>query len=129
MEKYLDAGAGECLLRNTACAAIVTDELQSSTDWLIDVPHSTIMPNHWHALVVPRSTCTHSLRAIMKRVKGRTGNRLPKTIGGPGPVWQREWFDRWMRNDTEWAKTVAYIRNNPVKAGLVSTWQQHHSTQ
>jgi len=35
-------------------------------------------------------------------------------------LWQREWFDRWMRSDSEYEKCVGYILNNPVKAGLVA---------
>lgn len=117
METHLDAGAGECLLRQPVHAKLIVEELRSLADWSIDVPHYTTMPNHWHALVVPGGKCTHSLADIMKRVKGRTGNRIRKSIGGSGAVWQREWFDRWMRNDAEWDRTVAYIRNNPSKPG------------
>jgi REP element-mobilizing transposase RayT len=129
LEKYLDAGAGECLLRHPLHASLIVDELMSLVDWFIEVPHYTIMPNHWHALIVPGGRCTHSLADIMKRVKGRTGNGIRKSIGGSGAVWQREWFDRWIRNEAEWDRTLAYIRNNPVKAGIVSAWQQHPWTK
>jgi len=44
-------------------------------------------------------------------------------------VWQREWFDRWIRDEAEWEKCVAYIRNNPVKAGLARTWVEHPWTK
>ncbi len=87
------------------------------------------MPNHWHALVVSRTDCTHTLGEILKRVKGRTGKSIRASLGNSGAVWQREWFDRWMRSDAEWSKTVAYIRNNPVKAGIVSAWPEHRWTQ
>lgn len=129
MEKYLDAGTGDCLLSQARFAAILADELKSLGEWGVEVPHFTIMPNHWHALVVPCADCTHSLGEILKRVKGRTGKSIRTALGNSGAVWQREWFDRWMRNDAEWEKTVTYIRNNPVKAGIVSAWQQHRWTQ
>jgi putative transposase len=32
--------------------------------------------------------------------------------------WQPESFDLWVRNDEEMARVCAYIRKNPVKAGL-----------
>lgn len=128
-EKYLDAGAGSCVLRNSGIAENVAGELRNLKDWDVEVPHFAIMPNHCHALVVPTSRCTHSLEQIIKRVKGRTGRFVRESIGGTGPVWQREWFDRWMRDDNEWEKTVAYIHNNPVKAGIVTTWQQHPWTK
>jgi len=95
----------------------------------VAVPHFTIMPNHWHALLVPDPSSPHALSTIMKRIKGRTAKRLRALLGGSGPVWQREWFDRWMRSDAEWEKSVAYIRNNPVKAALVGSWSEHPWTK
>ncbi len=131
MEKFLDAGTGACLLRDTAHAAIVRTELLALADWHIAVPHFTVMPNHWHALIVPAPDCSHPLASIMKRLKGRTAKQLraATATSGTGPFWQREWFDRWMRDDTEWERTVAYIRQNPVQAGLAATWQEHPWTQ
>lgn len=129
MENFLDAGTGNCVLRHSVAAATLKDELNALREWHVGVPHFTIMPNHWHALIIPSAACSRSLSEIMKRVKGRTAKRIRKAIGGSGPVWQNEWFDRWMRDNAEWDKTVAYIRNNPVKAGLAAIWQEHPWTQ
>jgi hypothetical protein len=30
----------------------------------------------------------------------------------------REYFDRWMRSDAELVKTIQYVEDNPVRAGL-----------
>ncbi len=131
MEKHLDAGAGAGWLREPACAQVIIDELGALTEWSVAVPHYTIMPNHWHALFVPSPGCTRSLDEIIKRLKGRTGRliRAATKSSGAGPVWQRECFDRWIRDDAEWEKTVAYIRNNPVKAGLAARWEDHAWTR
>ena len=129
MEKYLDAGTGACALRDSHCAQAIVAELAALSGWAVDAPHFTIMPNHWHALLVPRAECVHSLDQVMKRLKGRTAKQLRRVVGGSGAVWQREWFDRWMRDDSECEKTVAYIRNNPVKAGLAARWEDHPWTR
>jgi putative transposase len=129
VEKYLDHGHGACPLRHADAAKIVEDEFTGLSDWGVIVPHFTIMPNHWHALLAPARDCSHPLSDVMKRVKGRTAKRLRVLLGGRGPVWQREWFDRWMRSDVEWEKCVSYIRNNPVKAGLVPIWSDHPWTK
>ena len=129
MEKYLDAGIGACVLRDEAIAAKVRDEFRALGEWAIAVPHFTIMPNHWHALLIPPANCTHSLGEIMKRIKGRTGTQIRKILGGRGAVWQREWFDRWIRDEAEWDRTVSYIRQNPVKAGLAKQWEDHRWTK
>jgi len=128
-EKYLDRGHGSCPLARHEVASVVRDELVALAEWQIDVPHFTIMPNHWHALLVPPSECPQSLSTIMKRLKGRTAKAIRHFEAGTGPVWQREWFDRWIRDDAEWLRCVAYVRNNPVKAGLAPTWQRHPWTQ
>jgi len=128
-EKYLDAGYGSCPLARTDAARIVRNEFAALADWQIAVPHFTIMPNHWHALLVPSPSSPHSLSAVMKRIKGRSAKPLRSLMGGAGPVWQREWFDRWMRNEAEYERCVAYIRNNPVKAGLARDWKEHAWTQ
>ena len=129
LEKYLDAGVGSCPLSHPAAARVVAEEFAALSDWSVSVPHFTIMPNHWHALLTPGPGCLHSLSAVLKRIKGRTAKRIRAAIGGHGPLWQREWFDRWMRADAEWEKCVTYIRNNPVKAGLVPVWSEHPWTK
>jgi putative transposase len=53
MEKHLDAGHGSCVLARGSVAQIVAAELTALREWGIDVPHFSIMPNHWHAMLVP----------------------------------------------------------------------------
>ena len=37
-----------------------------------------------------------------------------------GICWQRDFFDHRLRDDESFDEKAAYIRNNPVRAGLVS---------
>ncbi len=129
LEKYLDTGAGECRLRDNRAAQIVVSELTGLEEWKIKVSHYSIMPNHWHALIHPSADCIHPLGKIMGRIKGRTARGINLLSGKTGPLWQREWFDRWMRTDAEYEKCARYIRNNPVKAGLVSNPDEHPWTK
>jgi hypothetical protein len=34
-----------------------------------------------------------------------------------------------MRDESEWERTVEYIRRNPVKAGIVREWAEHPFTR
>ena len=129
MEKFLDAGVGACWLQHETIAAQIVCELLSLRNCDVDVVHYTIMPNHWHALISPAATCMQPLSVILKRIKGRTAKYIRRVVGGTGAVWQREWFDRWIRNDVEWARTVDYIQQNPVKAGLVARHLDHAWTR
>ena len=36
------------------------------------------------------------------------------------PLWQREYWDRFIRDENHFQKAVDYIHMNPVRAGLVS---------
>ena len=38
---------------------------------------------------------------------------------GPAPVWQREYFDRFIRDAGHYANAISYIHMNPVQARLV----------
>jgi len=37
-----------------------------------------------------------------------------------GEFWQREYLDRYVRNAEHYASVLAYIEENPVKAGLAN---------
>lgn len=129
MEKYLDAGHGEPWLARPEIAALVVAEFTNLESAGVAVPHFTLMPNHWHALLIPTPECPLNLSQIMRDLKGRTARRINLALKRTGTFWQREWFDRWMRDDAEWDRSVAYIRQNPVKAGLARTWQEHPWTK
>ena len=129
LERHLDASHGGCPLKQPAAAEIVVNEMRQLTDWEIQTPRYSVMPNHWHAILVPTDAKAHSLSSVMKRLKGRTAHRIRQIIPGEGPFWQGEWLDRWIRDEAEWDRVVTYIRNNPVKAGLSPTWETHGYTK
>ena len=75
-----------------------------------------IMPNHVHLLCTP--SAGHDLAEIMHSLKSYTSNEANKMLGRKGRFWQKEYFDRYLRNGRHFAKVLAYIENNPVKARL-----------
>jgi len=61
----------------------------------------------------------------MHSIKSFTSSEANKMLNRKGRFWQKEYFDRYIRNARHYAKAVAYIENNPVKANLckrVSDW-------
>jgi putative transposase len=53
----------------------------------------------------------------LKSASAREANRI---LGRSGePFWQRESYDRWVRDKKEFDKILHYIEWNPVSAGLV----------
>ncbi len=129
MEKYLDAGAGSAPLRHATAASTLISAFQDLKNEGVDVPHFCVMPNHWHALMAPLDGKSLDLCAVMTRLKGRASRAINLALDRRGPLWQREWFDRWMRDDVEWERCAEYIRQNPVKAGLARDWREHPWTR
>ena len=53
---------------------------------------------------------------------GMLKQALAKYIALPGilPIWQRGFFDHVLRNDESYGHKWNYVRENPVRAGLVN---------
>ena len=47
-----------------------------------------------------------------------SARRINEFLGIRGPVWQRDYFDRLIRNRGHLERCVRYIRNNPIRAKL-----------
>lgn len=60
---------------------------------------------------------------IMKSLKGYTARQANGLLGRTGKFWDEEFYDREIRNENELARTIEYVKNNPVKAGLVRDWK------
>jgi len=76
------------------------------------------MPDHWHALIIPREGDT--LPNLMAAVKVASTLAINRSRQARGPVWQSRYFDRIVRDVREYQKTVEYMHLNPVRRGLVS---------
>ena len=55
---------------------------------------------------------------IVHTWKSYTAHECNKILARSGEFWQKESFDRYIRDENHFASAVAYIENNPVKAGL-----------
>jgi REP element-mobilizing transposase RayT len=75
-----------------------------------------VMPNHVHLLILPLVSVPMLMRWL-KRSTARSANRI---LGRTGqPFWQDESFDHYLRAASRLDRTIAYIEQNPVSAGLV----------
>jgi REP element-mobilizing transposase RayT len=81
-----------------------------------------IMPDHVHLLLTPLregSGWPFPLVGILQCLKSATAHRINKFLHHTGPVWEEESFDHVLRSDESLKEKCEYIRQNPVKAGLV----------
>jgi len=80
------------------------------------------MPEHVHLLLTPmkgQNGDTFCLADILKGIKGASARRVNQALGTCGPLWQEESFDHVLRNEESMRQKIDYIRQNPVRRGLV----------
>jgi len=116
MERWLDAGYGECVLRDERCRAEVAERLLFKHRVDYDLGDWVVMPNHVHVLLQPLSGI--SLDAIMKPVKGVSARNINHLLGSSGALWMEESFSHIVRSMEQLKKFQRYIQNNPLKAKL-----------
>lgn len=115
-EEYLDAGHGECWLRQPDIAKVVEDALVHFDGERYRLLAWCVMPNHVHVLIETGEG--FPLGDILHAWKSFTAKAVNKILRRRGEFWQREYFDRFIRNAEHYAAALAYIEENPVKAGL-----------
>jgi putative transposase len=70
-----------------------------------------IMPDHFHALISPRT----SLEKAVQFIKGGFSHRAKKELGSHMEVWQKGFQDHRIRDSNDYLVHISYIHNNPVK--------------
>jgi len=132
---------GPVFLKQPKIAKLVVNELYRFDDDLYKLVAYSIMPNHVHILIdtsiqIPKyfdvskweSLEFEPLSNIMKKIKGPSAVYANRLLDRNGKFWQRESYDHYIRNAKEFNRVIAYILNNPVKAGLVKQWEDHPFT-
>jgi REP element-mobilizing transposase RayT len=140
-EELLHAcSTGPTWLKEDAVAGKVAENLHRLDGDAYRLDAFSIMSNHVHTVFKPHLSEADLFRLnnnagllvsnehtflsnIMKSVKGRSARECNLVLGRSGSFWEPESFDRVIRHG-RFDKTVRYVLNNPVKAGLVSDWEE-----
>jgi REP element-mobilizing transposase RayT len=88
----------------------------------IDLHTLVVMPDHVHLLFTALRDSdgwTFALPEIMKAIKGTSARSINKLLRRSGFLWQDEFFDHVLRGGESLRETIDYIRQNPVRKGLV----------
>jgi putative transposase len=73
-----------------------------------------VLPNHFHAIIVPGET---DISTVMHRFKITYSRRFRQKFR-PGRVWQNRFWDHVIRDQQDLNRHLDYIHYNPVKHGL-----------
>ena len=76
------------------------------------------MPDHIHLFVQgdPRFDLGRWIGGLKRVVAAAV-------TGGRSGLWQRGFFDHLIRNSQSYSQKWEYVRDNPVRAGLVRRWE------
>jgi len=139
--KY-DAWLDQCLsesphwLAEEQVARIVMDTIHRQDGDHFALSAFCIMPNHVHLLIdttgfsqVTRTnqagtTKAYPLTDCLRLLKGGSARYCNQKLGRSGAFWHHESYEHVVRDEGEYERILRYIRQNPVKAGLVADWQQ-----
>lgn len=77
----------------------------------VGLDHFVVMPNHLHALLQIHREDDTSLATIIRSFKSAVTRQLQQ------PVWQRNYWERVIRNERELGLAREYIANNPARWG------------
>jgi REP element-mobilizing transposase RayT len=133
VDNYLDAGHGECLLKDPTVASLVAGAIQFFHGQRYHLHAWTIMPNHVHAVLKPIPP--HTLSQILHSWKSFTAHRIPELISNfRPPFWQNESYDHLIRDDDDLHRCCHYTVINPVTARLCATpeawpWSSAHRSR
>ncbi|HET6145548.1 MAG TPA: transposase [Candidatus Acidoferrales bacterium] len=119
---WIDAGHGSCVLSKPGIADMVQGSLLIFDSQRYRLFAWVVMPNHVHVLFEPAAEW--KVATIVESWKKFTARKICDGLSDgvgerDGPVWHREYWDRYIRDRTHFEETVKYIHMNPVKAGLV----------
>ncbi len=98
-------------------AGILTDEAIRAIPSVypgVQVEKYVIMPNHFHVILSFNETnhALPNLSQVVQQTKRRVSIRLGKSI------WQSHYYDRIIRDESDFQAVWAYIDNNPTKWSL-----------
>ena len=117
MEKYLDSGHGECLLRSDGVLAVVVATIKHDDGKKYHVHAFGIMPNHAHVIVGIKEGFL--LRDVMQEWKSVSGHRINRMLGRTGALWQPDYYNHIIRTPEEYEYQMNYVFKN----NLVGSWR------
>jgi REP element-mobilizing transposase RayT len=77
------------------------------------------MPDHVHFFCAPESNAK-TLPVFVGSWKEWTSKGIKRELHATSSIWQEEFFDHVLRSSESYGEKWNYVRNNPVRHGLVT---------
>ncbi len=118
IESALDAGHGECHLKNPEIAKIVADTIYHFDGERYDIAAWCVMPNHVHLIIKPLGE--NQLGEIIRAMKSDSARLANQHIGTTGPFWMEDFYNYIIRDMNDFRNQFAYLVRNPAQ---LKNWQ------
>jgi putative transposase len=108
------------ILHQPAVAPLLIQALRDAPrihGWIVG--RFVIMPDHVHFFCTAAAE-TKGLPAFIRDWKRWTARQIEEVTAIPPPIWQLEFFDHVLRSPKSYSDKWHYVRENPVRAGLVA---------
>ena len=126
---HWEAGGSSYFLTFRVLSGLLSDEerklvLDACRYWnaqRFELHAAVVMPDHVHLLCTPLEKAKGewwSIADLVHSIKGFTAKEINKRRGRGGAVWQKEYFDRLIRNESDYHEKWNYIVTNPRRRGL-----------
>jgi type I restriction enzyme R subunit len=112
INKWLDAGYGSCMLSNPDIRKCVYEAMRYYDGIQYKLWAFVIMPNHVHFLASPIGSFI--INKTVGGIKRYSSTYINRKLGHKGGVWQKEVFDRIVRNGENFDAFLRYIIKNPI---------------
>jgi hypothetical protein len=89
----------------------------------------TLMGTHAHIVMRNATGRSGELLRDLGQFKRHTARESNRILGRAGAFWAREDFDHWCRTEDKVAGAIRYTANNPVTAGLCTSWRDWQWTR
>ncbi|HEX2831400.1 MAG TPA: transposase [Thermoanaerobaculia bacterium] len=116
VDRELHRGLGVAFMNDPSIAELIAQTIVHFDGERYRLDGWCVMPNHVHAIVTPFDGWP--LAGIVRSWKGYSARMANRLLQRDGAFWQREYFDRIIRDEKDLAGCIAYVVENPVKAGL-----------
>ena len=96
---------------------LLIDTWKKADHWVVG--NYVILPDHVHLFAAPASLDSPGVRQWTNYWKGMATRHWPEAKEFQGSIWQPDAWDRQLRNSESYQEKWNYVRDNPVRHGLV----------
>ncbi len=115
------ANYGSTWLKDDRVAKIVADSLHYIDRKDFKLICYCIMSNHVHFIAYKFEKSLYKIMNSLKTYSARQANIVLNRSGSS--FWQREYYDRVVRDRNDLHTKIEYVLNNPVKINLINNWK------